>query len=62
MILWELTDNQKQLLQQYYDANLLLVQLLNSDCYVSRHVRESIEETLLLPIEELRMKNVELRE
>jgi predicted NACHT family NTPase/DNA-binding XRE family transcriptional regulator len=58
---WQFTDDQKQLLQQYYDANLLLVQCLNSDCYVSRHVRESIEETLLLPMEELRMKNVELR-
>jgi adenylate kinase family enzyme len=60
---WQVTDQERQLLQQYYDANLLLVQLLNSDCcYVSRHVRESIEETLLLPMEELRMKNVELRE
>jgi len=59
---WQFTDDQKQLLQQYHDANLLLVQLLNSDCYVSRHVRESIENTLLLPMEELRMRNVEARE
>lgn len=58
---WQFTGNQKQLLQQYYDANLLLVQLLNSDCYVSRPVRESIEETLLLPIEELRRENEEVR-
>jgi len=49
---WQFTDDQKQLLQQYYDASFLLVQCLNSDCRVSRHVRESIEETLLLPIEE----------
>jgi len=59
---WQFTDDQSQLLQQYDDANLLLVELLNSDCYVSRHVRESIEETLLLPMEELRMRNVEVRE
>ena len=59
---WQFSDQQLQLLQQYYDANLLLIQCLNSDCYVSRHVRESIEETLLLPVEELRMRNVEVRE
>ncbi|MBC7516319.1 MAG: signal transduction protein, partial [Alkalinema sp. FL-bin-369] len=59
---WQFTDDQKQLLEQYHDANLLLVELLNSDCYVSRHVRESIEETLLLPMEELRMRNVEVKE
>jgi hypothetical protein len=28
--------HKKQLLQQYYDANKLLVDCLNSDCYVSR--------------------------
>jgi predicted NACHT family NTPase len=59
---WQFTDPQQQLLKKYYDANHLIIECLNSDCYVSRHVRESIEETLLLPIEELRMKNVELRE
>ena len=59
---WKFTDQQLQLLQQYYDANLLLIECLNSDCYVSRHVRELIESTLLLPIEELRMMNVEARE
>jgi predicted NACHT family NTPase len=47
---WQFSDSQKQLLQQYYDANKLLVECLNSDCYVSREVRESIESTLLLPI------------
>ncbi|MBD2328918.1 NACHT domain-containing NTPase [Alkalinema sp. FACHB-956] len=46
---WQFTEEQKQLLRQYYDANLLLVQCLNSDCYVSRSVRQEIEETLLLP-------------
>jgi predicted NACHT family NTPase len=57
---WKFTDDQKALLQQYYDANLFLVECLNSDCYVSRSVREEIEATLLLPvaeIEKLRMQN-----
>lgn len=50
---WQFNDEQKKLLKQYYDANLLLVECLNSDCYVSREVRQEIEETLLLPIEEI---------
>jgi predicted NACHT family NTPase len=50
---WQFTDDQKALLQQYYDANLLLVECLNSDCYVDRSVREEIEATLLLPMEEI---------
>ena len=56
---WQFTDKQLNLLKQYYDANLLLIQCLNSDCYVSRPVRQSIEDTLLLPYEELRIENVE---
>ncbi len=47
---WQFTDQQKELLQQYYDANQLLVDCLNSECYVSRDVRQQIEDTLLLPV------------
>ncbi|GAB1539955.1 hypothetical protein NUACC21_26240 [Scytonema sp. NUACC21] len=50
---WQLSDVQKQLLQQYYDANGLLVNCLNSDCYISYEVRQEIEETLLLPVAEI---------
>jgi predicted NACHT family NTPase len=50
---WQFTNAQKALLQQYYDANFLLVQCLNSDCYVSRSVRQEIEDTLLLPMAEI---------
>jgi predicted NACHT family NTPase len=50
---WQFTNKQKELLRQYYDANLLLVNCLNSGCNVSREVREEIEETLLLPIAEI---------
>jgi predicted NACHT family NTPase len=51
---WQFTEAQKALLGQYYDANRLLVDCLNSDCYVSREVREEIESTLFLPIESIR--------
>jgi predicted NACHT family NTPase len=47
---WQFSEEQEKLLQQYYDANMLLVDCLNSDCYVSREVREEIEGSLLLPI------------
>jgi predicted NACHT family NTPase len=50
---WQFSEDQKELLQQYYDANKLLVDCLNSDCYVSREVRAEIEASLLLPIKSL---------
>lgn len=50
---WQFSDVQKQLLQQYYDANKPLVDCLKSDCYVSQEVRQDIEDTLLLPIAEI---------
>jgi len=50
---WQFTDEQEELMQQYYDANKLLVDCLNSDCEVSENVRQEIEETLLLPIAEI---------
>ena len=49
---WQFSDEQKDLLKQYYDANKLLVDCLNSDCYVSREVRQEIEDTLLLPVKQ----------
>jgi predicted NACHT family NTPase len=50
---WQLSEAQTQRLQQYYEANQLLIACLNSDCYVSRAVREEIEDTLLLPLAEI---------
>lgn len=47
---WQFTEDQQELLQQYYNANRLLVKCLNSECYVSRGVRQQIEESLLLPM------------
>jgi predicted NACHT family NTPase len=54
-------DQQQQLLKQYYDANKLLIDCLNSDCYVSRDVRQEIEETLLLPIAEIEKRTTDQR-
>lgn len=56
---WQLSNNQKKLLKQYYDANVFLVSCLNSDCYISREVREEIEATLLLPVSQQGIKNEE---
>lgn len=54
----EFSNDQKESLKEYYEANLLLMQCLNGDCYVSREVRQEIEDTLLLPITEIeRLKN-----
>ncbi|WP_228061210.1 NACHT domain-containing protein [[Phormidium] sp. LEGE 05292] len=50
---WQLSGNQEILLNQYSYANKLLIDCLNSDCYVSREVRQYIEDTLLLPICEI---------
>ncbi|MHC5822014.1 MAG: NACHT domain-containing protein, partial [Nostoc sp.] len=53
---WQFSQHQKELLKQYYDANTLLVECLNSDCNVSREVRQQIEDTLLLPIAEIKQR------
>jgi predicted NACHT family NTPase len=50
---WQFSDQQKEVLRQYYDANKLLVDCLNNSCNVTPAVRSQIEETLLLPIAEI---------
>ncbi len=45
--------------ERYYNASQLLLDCLSSDCYVSREVREEIEETLLLPIAEIEKRKIE---
>ncbi|MDZ8087264.1 MAG: LuxR C-terminal-related transcriptional regulator [Nostoc sp. DedQUE12b] len=47
---WKFTEKQQCLLQQYYDANKLLVYCLDS---ASEKMRLHIEDTLLLPIAEI---------
>jgi len=50
---WQFSESQKELLQNYYDANKLLVDCLKSECYANRQVLQHIEDTLLLPLENL---------
>ncbi|MBC1220272.1 signal transduction protein, partial [Nostoc sp. UCD120] len=47
---WQFTEEEQQQLRQYYDANRLLVDCLNS---ASEKMRSHIEDTLLLPIAEV---------
>lgn len=50
---WQFSNAQQEKLQKYYDANKLLVDCLNSDCYVTKATRQYIEDTLLLPLSEI---------
>ncbi|MBD1825847.1 NACHT domain-containing NTPase [Cyanobacteria bacterium FACHB-DQ100] len=49
----KMQGEQIKMKKKYNDANKLLIDCLNSDCYVSRGVREKIESTLLLPFTEI---------
>lgn len=53
-------EQQQELLKQYYDANKLLMNGLNSNCAVSDEVRDEMEETLLLPIEEIKKRQQQM--
>lgn len=48
---WRFSEQQKKVLKQYYDANKLLLDCLITARYVTRNVREEIENTLLVPSE-----------
>ncbi|MCP2727372.1 NACHT domain-containing protein [Limnofasciculus baicalensis] len=50
---WQFSPEQQQVLQRYYDANQLLIDCLNSNCEITRAIRQEIEATLLLPQKEL---------
>ncbi|MBD2552723.1 NACHT domain-containing NTPase [Limnothrix sp. FACHB-708] len=50
---WQFSDRQKELLWKYHDANLRLAECLNTDCYLSREVRQDIEATMLRPIAQI---------
>ncbi|MBN3924852.1 NACHT domain-containing NTPase [Nostoc sp. NMS4] len=57
---WQFDEELCKPLEQYYDANELLVNCMKSNCNVSPEVRSHIEDTLLLPIAEIekrRFKN-----
>ncbi|QJB44820.1 NACHT domain-containing protein [Dolichospermum flos-aquae] len=52
-LIWQLNNEQKELFQQYYDANKLLIDCLTKAITVSDNLKQEIEETLLLPITEI---------
>jgi hypothetical protein len=54
---WDFDYTQKELLKKYLNANIFLLECLKSDCYVSREVRQEIEDTLLLPMSEIEKRN-----
>lgn len=53
---WQLTSDQRQQLQHYYDANRFLIDLINIKGAVSDSVCAEIEDSLLLPWEELQRR------
>jgi predicted NACHT family NTPase len=50
---WEFDKNQDKKLQEYYEANILLVKCLNSASYISDEIRAELEDFLLLPVAEI---------
>lgn len=51
---WQFTEKQKTSLQSYLDANNLLLDCLeNKNNYVTRFIREEIESTLFLPVQQV---------
>ena len=55
---WQFSEKQREALKQYKDANLILVNCLNSYCCITNPLRSEILETLLLPIAEMRVPHV----
>lgn len=47
---WQFDPQQKKVLQQYHNANNLLINCLKGNCYINHIVREKIEKSLFLPI------------
>ena len=53
---WQFNNQQQQELQRYYDANRFLVKLIKIEGAVSHAVRTEIEDSLLLPWDELQRR------
>ena len=54
---WQLTPDQTKQLQRYNDANRFLVDLINIEGAITNRVRAEIEDSLLLPWEELQRRH-----
>ncbi|MBD2459024.1 hypothetical protein H6G80_33865 [Nostoc sp. FACHB-87] len=57
-----LPENNWRLLDQYYNANKLLLECVNSGRTVSDEIKDEIEDTLLLPIAEIEKRKREIAE
>ena len=51
---WQFNHQEWEKLKQYYEANQLLVSCLHANSYMSRSVRQKIEDNLLLPTVEVK--------
>ncbi len=45
---WKFNENQKTIFKNLYDVNILLIDCLSSDCYISASLRKDIQDSLLL--------------
>ena len=54
---WKFSNEQKLLFHQYYISNKLILDCLNNGCVTNNVIMEKIEDTLLLPFDELETKN-----
>jgi predicted NACHT family NTPase len=59
---WNFNEREKQLLDQYDYANILLVNCLHSNCDITYKTRQEIQRTLLLPIAEIEKRKQEKAE
>ena len=50
---WGFTPDQRKLLNSYYDANCLLVDCMNAAKTLTTKTRQQIEDTMLLPWDEI---------
>lgn len=54
---WKFNNEQKLLFHKYYMNNKLILDCLNNGCVTNDIIRQKIEDTLLLPFNELETKN-----
>lgn len=57
----QINSNSKDIFRLYYDTNKLLVDCLTIDCVVRDEVKQEIEETLLLPIVEIKKRQQQVQ-
>lgn len=46
---WNFNPHQRSILKKYYNANIMIMECLNSDCYLTVELREEIKKNLFAP-------------